>query len=190
MGWISKVVSSNNVSAIRVIRILRPLRTINSMPGMRKLVQSLFNSLPTMLDIFILFSFFVIMFGTITTQLFGGTLQWRCVNEDGEVQVGDDNNDYFCGNNFYCPEDTWTCQKIGNPDYEVTSFDNILKSGLNIFIIITLEGWSDTMYKIRSATGTVAYDIVFILIIFLGCFFILNLMVAVQFSYLNQQFED
>lgn len=143
-----------------------------------------------MLDIFILFSFFVIMFGTITTQLFGGTLQWRCVNADGEVQTGDDNNDYFCGNDFYCPDDTWTCQRIGNPDYEVTSFDNILKSGLNIFIIITLEGWSDTMYKIRSATGTVAYDIVFILIIFLGCFFILNLMVAVQFSYLNQQFED
>lgn len=38
MGWISKVVTANNVSAIRVIRILRPLRTINSMPGMRKLV--------------------------------------------------------------------------------------------------------------------------------------------------------
>lgn len=63
-------------------------------------------------------------------------------------------------------------------------------SALNIFIVITLEGWSDTMYKIRRATGTVAYDIVFILIIFLGCFFILNLMVAVQFSYLNQQFEE
>jgi Ion transport protein len=68
---------------------------------------------------------------------------------------------------------------VGNPDYGTTSFDDILKSALNIFIVITLEGWSDTMYKIRSATGTVAYDIVFILIIFLGCFFILNLMVAV-----------
>jgi voltage-dependent calcium channel L type alpha-1D len=67
----------------------------------------------------------------------------------------------------------------------VTSFDNILKSVLNIFIIITLEGWTDTMYKIRSATGTVFYDIFFILVVIFGSFFVLNLMVAVQFSYLN-----
>jgi len=74
---------------------------------------------------------------------------------------------------------------VGNPDFEVTSFDNILKSVLNIFIIITLEGWTDVMYKIRSATGSVAYDIFFILVVVIGAFFILNLMVAVQFSYLN-----
>lgn len=74
---------------------------------------------------------------------------------------------------------------MGNPDFEVTSFDNILKSVLNIFIIITLEGWTDVMYKIRSATGSVAYDIFFILVVVIGAFFILNLMVAVQFSYLN-----
>ena len=41
------------------------------------------------------------------------------------------------------------------------------------------------MYKIRSATGSVAYDIFFILVVIIGAFFILNLMVAVQFSYLN-----
>lgn len=74
---------------------------------------------------------------------------------------------------------------MGDPGYGVTSFNNILKSVLNIFIIITLEGWTDIMYKIRSATGTVAYDIFFILVVIFGSFFVLNLMVAVQFSYLN-----
>lgn len=67
----------------------------------------------------------------------------------------------------------------------MTAFDNILKSVLNIFIVITLEGWTDTMYKIRSATGTVGYDIVFVLMVVFGSFFIVNLMVAVQFSYFN-----
>lgn len=38
LGWISKLFTSNNVSAIRVIRILRPLRTINNLTGMRLLV--------------------------------------------------------------------------------------------------------------------------------------------------------
>jgi len=80
MGWISQVITTSNVSAIRVIRILRPLRTINSIPSMRKLVHALLNSLPTMLDVFILFSFFLMMFGTMATQLFGGTMENRCVD--------------------------------------------------------------------------------------------------------------
>jgi len=67
MGWLSLFLSSSNVSAIRVIRILRPLRTINSMPGMRALVQSLLNSLPTLFDILILFLFVLIMCGTVAT---------------------------------------------------------------------------------------------------------------------------
>lgn len=74
---------------------------------------------------------------------------------------------------------------MGSPDFNMTSFDNILKSVLNIFIIITLEGWSEIMYKIRNATGTVLYDIFFILVVIFGAFFVLNLMIAVQFSYLN-----
>jgi len=36
------------------------------------------------------------MFGTIATQLFGGLLEYRCVNEEGEVQTGDDDNNFFC----------------------------------------------------------------------------------------------
>ena len=61
----------------------------------------------------------------------------------------------------------------------MTSFDNLFSSILNIFIIITLEGWTEIMYNIRNATGTVGYDIFFVLIVVLGTFFVLNLMVAV-----------
>ena len=44
------------------------------------------------------------------------------------------------------------CIIWGNPNFGVTSFDNIIESILNIFIIITLEGWTDTMYMIRETT--------------------------------------
>lgn len=67
MGWLSMVLTSTNMSSIRIIRILRPLRTINSIPSMRKLVHALLNSLPSMLDVFILFAFFHVIFGTIGT---------------------------------------------------------------------------------------------------------------------------
>ena len=67
LGWVSIKFSEQNISAIRVIRILRPLRTINSMPGMSSLVSTILNSLPIMFDIMVLFSFMLIMFGTIAT---------------------------------------------------------------------------------------------------------------------------
>lgn len=61
----------------------------------------------------------------------------------------------------------------------MTSFDNLFVSVLNIFIIITLEGWTDMMYLIRRSTGSQGYDIFFILVVVFGTFFVLNLMIAV-----------
>ena len=116
MGWISKVVTTSNVSAIRVIRILRPLRTINSIPSMRKLVQSILNSLPTMFDVLILFMFFFLMSGTVATQLFGGLLQNRCVDSSGTVLIDIDGNEVLCNDSVLCGEGQ-TCIYKGNPDY-------------------------------------------------------------------------
>lgn len=67
----------------------------------------------------------------------------------------------------------------------MTSFDNILLSVLNVFIIITLEGWTDTMYMIRETTNSNSYDLFFIICVVFGTFFVLNLMIAVQFTYLQ-----
>lgn len=79
LGWVSLSASSSNISAIRVIRILRPLRTLNSLQGMRTLVLTLLNSLPSVINILILFGFTLIIFGTIGVQLFKGFFQGRCV---------------------------------------------------------------------------------------------------------------
>jgi hypothetical protein len=111
---------------------------------MRKLVHALLNSLPTMLDVFILFSFFLLIFGTMATQLFGGTMQNRCVDKFKKKIKSRWDDDIFCSKDLPCVEGT--CIYWGNPDYGVTSFDNILKSVLNVFIVITLEGWTATMY--------------------------------------------
>ena len=144
---------------------------------MRKLVHALLNSLPTMLDVFILFSFFLMMFGTMATQLFGGTMENRCVDETKTKIKDRFGDDIFCSKDLPCEKGK--CIYWGNPDYGVTSFDNILKSVLNIFIVITLEGWTAIMYKVRHSTGTMAYDSFFMISVILGSFFILSLMVAV-----------
>lgn len=86
LGWVSALVKGADISAIKVLRILRPLRTINQIPNMSQLVSTIFNSLPIMFDVMVLFMFMLIMFGTIATQLLGGHLEKRCIytNDDGE----------------------------------------------------------------------------------------------------------
>ena len=43
------------------------------------------------------------------------------------------------------------CQYHGNPFRDTYKFDNVLISILNIFQIITLEGWTDMMYIVRES---------------------------------------
>lgn len=101
MGWISILVKSGDISAIKVIRILRPLRTINQIPNMSSLVATILNSLPVMFEVMVLFFFMLIMFGTIATQLLGGHLEKRCVAFDpiegkNSSLIGDDQVEVIC----------------------------------------------------------------------------------------------
>ena len=101
MGWISILVKSGDISAIKVIRILRPLRTINQIPNMSSLVATILNSLPVMFEVMVLFFFMLIMFGTIATQLLGGHLEKRCVALDpitgkNSSLLGDDQIEVIC----------------------------------------------------------------------------------------------
>ena len=70
------------------------------------------------------------------------------------------------------------CLKANNPNYGITHFDNIAYAWLTIFQCITLEGWTPIMYMCMDAvTGwSVVY---FILLVFTGGFFLLNLALAV-----------
>ena len=84
----------------------------------------------------------------------------------------------------------YNCVKVGNPDYGVSSFDNLLVSDLNNMFIITTEGWSTLMYYIRHATGSYAYDLYFYFVVVIGAFFIVNLLVAIQYNYLTASFNE
>jgi hypothetical protein len=61
---------------------------------------------------------------------------------------------------------------------------------MNIFEMITLEGWTDMMYIVRGAEGTLVYDSFFLMCVIVGNFIILNLVVAVQSAYLDKAFDE
>jgi len=67
---------------------------------------------------------------------------------------------------------------LDNPNWGVTSFDNFFDAALMVWQVITMEGWTMTMYKIEATMGMVT-NAYFLLIIFIGAFFLVNLTLAV-----------
>ena len=66
----------------------------------------------------------------------------------------------------------------GNPNFGFTNFDNFGMACLVIFQLITADFWEDVYDKVLMANGY-SHIIFFVLIIFLGAFYLMNLVLAV-----------
>ncbi|XP_053732385.1 sodium channel, voltage-gated, type I-like, alpha isoform X2 [Synchiropus splendidus] len=87
----------------------------------------------------------------------------------------------LCGNSSdagQCPEG-YTCMRIGrNPDYGYTSFDSFGWAFLSLFRLMTQDYWENLYQQTLRAAGK-PYMIFFVLVIFLGSFYLINLILAV-----------
>ncbi|XP_072903534.1 sodium channel, voltage-gated, type I-like, alpha isoform X1 [Hemitrygon akajei] len=104
--------------------------------------------------------------------------------------VQDTKNYYFlegskdallCGNGSdagQCPEG-YTCLKAGrNPNYGYTSFDTFSWAFLSLFRLMTQDFW-ENLYQLTLRAAGKTYMIFFVLVIFLGSFYLVNLILAV-----------
>ncbi|XP_069577182.1 sodium channel, voltage-gated, type I like, alpha b [Brachyistius frenatus] len=104
--------------------------------------------------------------------------------------ISDESNYYYlpgrrdallCGNGSgagLCPEG-YTCIKAGrNPDYGYTSFDTFSWAFLSLFRLMTQDFWENLYQQTLRAAGK-PYMIFFVLVIFLGSFYLVNLILAV-----------
>uniref|UniRef100_A0AAY4BFG7 Sodium channel protein n=1 Tax=Denticeps clupeoides TaxID=299321 RepID=A0AAY4BFG7_9TELE len=109
---------------------------------------------------------------------------------DWEKYLNDPNNYYnlsgkkdplLCGNGSgagHCPEG-YTCIPAGrNPDYGYTSFDSFGWAFLSLFRLMTQDFWENLYQQILRAAGK-PYMVFFVLVIFLGSFYLVNLILAV-----------
>ncbi|NXJ79946.1 SCN2A protein, partial [Trogon melanurus] len=87
----------------------------------------------------------------------------------------------LCGNSSdagKCPEG-FICVKAGrNPNYGYTSFDTFSWAFLSLFRLMTQDYWEDLYQLTLRAVGK-AYMVFFVLVIFLGSFYLINLILAV-----------
>ncbi|XP_057675968.1 sodium channel protein type 2 subunit alpha-like isoform X1 [Corythoichthys intestinalis] len=104
--------------------------------------------------------------------------------------ISNDSNYYFlpggrdallCGNGSgagVCPEG-FVCIKAGrNPDFGYTSFDTFSWAFLSLFRLMTQDYWENLYQQTLRAAGK-PYMIFFVLVIFLGSFYLVNLILAV-----------
>ena len=97
-------------------------------------------------------------------HLWMGLLHNRCYDDiNGTLDTSSDRN---CGYRS-CPEGYHCAPLAENPNYGVTNFDNFGYAVLSLFQVVTLEGWSDIMYKIMDADGWWA-SIIFMVIVMIG----------------------
>ncbi|XP_012680292.1 sodium channel, voltage gated, type VIII, alpha subunit b isoform X2 [Clupea harengus] len=206
MAYVTEFVDLGNVSALRTFRVLRALKTISVIPGLKTIVGALVQSVKKLSDVMILTVFCLSVFALIALQLFMGNLRHKCVywpintNDsflangsrgfDWKEYIMNETNFYFlpnqidallCGNSSdsgRCPEG-YTCMKAGkNPNYDYTSFDSFGWAFLALFRLMTQDFW-ENLYQLTLRAAGKTYMLFFVLVIFVGSFYLVNLILAV-----------
>ncbi|XP_076844007.1 sodium channel protein type 4 subunit alpha A [Brachyhypopomus gauderio] len=209
MAYVTEFVDLGNVSALRTFRVLRALKTVTIIPGLKTIVRALIQSVKQMGDVVILTVFALAVFTLIGLQLFMGNLRHKCIRWpipnntldydatsdynttfDFIAYIENEENQYFldgsldallCGNSSdagKCPE-SYTCIKAGrNPNYGYTNYDNFAWAFLSLFRLMTQDYW-ENLYQMTLRAAGKAYMTFFIVIIFLGSFYLINLILAV-----------
>uniref|UniRef100_A0A8C7D5W8 Sodium channel protein n=1 Tax=Oncorhynchus kisutch TaxID=8019 RepID=A0A8C7D5W8_ONCKI len=204
MAYLTEFVDLGNVSALRTFRVLRALKTITVIPGLKTIVGALIQSVKKLADVMILTVFCLAVFALVGLQLFMGNLKQKCVywppvewrlnstNMDNITMAFNDTsvNHYFlpgmldpllCGNASdagNCPEG-YTCMKAGgNPNYGYTSYDSFGWAYLALFRLMTQDFW-ENLFQLTLRSAGKTYMIFFVVVIFLGSFYLINLILAV-----------
>ncbi|XP_025947348.1 sodium channel protein type 5 subunit alpha-like [Apteryx rowi] len=204
MAYVGAFSNLGSVSVLRTFRVLRALKTISIVPGLKIIVGALIQSVKKLADVMILTVFCLSVFALIGLQLFKGNLRQKCIRnhtklddlvyssnktwESFEMFASDTENFakkegtsdiLLCGPGAgTCPPE-YVCKKVGpNPDYGFTSFDTFGWAFLSLFRLMTQDCWERLYQQTLRASGKV-YIVFFILVIFLGSFYLVNLILAV-----------
>ncbi|XP_008940730.1 PREDICTED: sodium channel protein type 5 subunit alpha-like, partial [Merops nubicus] len=204
MAYVGAVSNLGSVSVLRTFRVLRALKTISVVPGLKIIVGALIQSVKKLSDVMILTVFCLSVFALIGLQLFKGNLRHKCMRNSTEFgKIPDilnktfDSYEMFANYTAYfakkegtsdillcgagagtCPLG-YRCVRSGpNPDYGFTSFDTFGWAFLSLFRLMTQDYWERLYQQTLRASGKV-YMLFFMLVIFLGSFYLVNLILAV-----------
>jgi hypothetical protein len=163
------------IRVLRLLRTLRPLRFINKNISMKIVIKAMIESLAALLNVGVVLVLVWLMFAILGVSLFGGKF-------------------YSCSNPNLTTRDE--CEKYGN-DWETydPNFDNVPEAYMALFIVSSGENWPDIMRHAMDVTeedhapvkdNTIYAAYYFIIFVFIGSYFFLNLFIGVIFEHFNE----
>ena len=204
VGWISliieKVMNGTKISGLaglRAFRILRPLKTVKRFKGLKKLVTALLASIAHLGETTIVLIFFFLIFAIAGRQMWTGNFYRRCMNVNYGYLYSTYKDRQMCSFDSDCEDLNsygvrYICAKgYLNPDSGAINFDNTLIGFVTIFVMVTLEGWTNVFtyvsktFKDKIHINAIIIFFYFHLFVFLGAFYLINLFLAVT----NSEFE-
>ncbi|XP_033607453.1 sodium channel protein para isoform X21 [Cryptotermes secundus] len=202
--YVTMGIDLGNLAALRTFRVLRALKTVAIVPGLKTIVGAVIESVKNLRDVIILTMFSLSVFALMGLQIYMGVLTQKCVKNfptDGSWgNLTDENWFNFCSNDshWYIPEGSldhplcgnssgagtclpgYTCLQGfgGNPNYGYTSFDTFGWAFLSAFRLMTQDYW-ENLYQLVLRSAGPWHMLFFIVIIFLGSFYLVNLILAI-----------
>ncbi|XP_076621065.1 sodium voltage-gated channel paralytic isoform X11 [Colletes latitarsis] len=203
LAYVTMGIDLGNLAALRTFRVLRALKTVAIVPGLKTIVGAVIESVKNLRDVIILTMFSLSVFALMGLQIYMGVLTQKCIknfpkdgswgnltDENWERFVSNETNWYvdeaknmpLCGNSSGAGQclPGYTClQGYGdNPNYGYTSFDTFGWALLSAFRLMTQDYW-ENLYQLVLRSAGPWHMLFFIVIIFLGSFYLVNLILAI-----------
>ncbi|ORX61129.1 hypothetical protein BCR36DRAFT_341431 [Piromyces finnis] len=175
-----------NFTSLRLWLIIKYLDKVPGLEFTSSICSALSKSMSIIKDIGIFALFFFTCTGIFSVSFWSGKMTTRCVDNAGNIH----SEDRLCSTNskfgHHCPTN-YTCKAIDDSmDSGTISFDNIFIAWLNIFQILTTEGWSTIYFKVADISSKLSI-LFFIIIIICGNWLLLQLIVATVVQSLKSQ---
>ena len=162
------------------------------------MVNSLLQSIPSLLNVMLIILLFLLVFGILGVQLFQGGIAW-CNDTDEFIKNKDDCQGWYWVDVYnevdvkigvYREQREWT--------RPFNNYDNVFRSMITFFEISTLEMWPQNMFNAIDSVGvdqvmvpgnSTGISIVFVIYIFLTTFVIMNLFISVIVDKFNEEIK-
>jgi voltage-gated sodium channel type II alpha len=178
-----------NLSVMRTFRVLRALKTVAIIPGMKTIVGAVIDSVKNLKDVVVLTLFSLSVFSLLGLQIYMGLLTQKCIL-NGPSNMND--TTWFEWNNnssnwlMDMESETKSYKLCGN------ATDTFGWSLICSFRLMTQDYWEGLYMQVLKTAGS-WHIIFFIVSIFLGSIYLMNLIlaiVAMSYNELQRRAEE
>jgi hypothetical protein len=162
-SFLEEIPEMSNMQGLKTFRLFRPLKSLTTMPSMRLLIRTLFDSVTSLGSVMALALFFFMIFAILGVSIWDGSVYYRCYTTPWPVDgkwdlVPGTENEHICSAGIrdckvgYCnsryvaydarpdhyglPDDEKLLKQDSDMyalNYGLTNFDNIIYALITIF---------------------------------------------------------